>query len=171
MGCEVGCEPLLLGRTFEGLVLANRRIVDVEYDDVPVPQIQAVVAQPPGPCPAAEIVERGVGTPGVVLMVAQRGVGSRLVPAPAGVVAVRVCGLEPSGNTLSPRVKIVPGRVSNTAAVASSLVVPQVAMFPATRITSGGNGGGGSVGVSLPPQATTEKPAATARQKDVQCSR
>src|SRR5437764_13536552 len=52
---------------------------------------------------------------------------------------------------------MVPGRVSSSAAVASSSVVPQVAMLPATRITSGGNGSGGSTGdPSEPPQPASQ---------------
>src|SRR4051812_42216002 len=57
----------------------------------------------------------------------------------------------PLGNALSPRVNTVPANVSRIAAVPSSLVPPQVAMLPATRITSAGSGTEGSKGASLPP--------------------
>src|ERR1700694_764286 len=69
---------------------------------------------------------------------------------------------------------MVPGSVSSTAAVASSLVVPQVAMLPATRITSAGrgsSGGGGSTEALPPPHAMKPTPVAAARQRGIHCSR
>jgi hypothetical protein len=84
--CQIGLQPLVLRRS----LLEVDHIVDVEHDDVPVPQVQAVVAQPTGAHPVAEVIEGGGGVCRAVLMIAERGPGPRLVPAPTRAVAVAV---------------------------------------------------------------------------------
>src|SRR5256885_15854572 len=73
---EIGAEPLLLSRA------RGRRDAAVQYHDVPVAQVVAVVALAGGPSRRAEIVEVRLGAPLLVLDLAGRGARPRLMAAP-----------------------------------------------------------------------------------------
>src|SRR5256885_7714220 len=79
---EIGAEPLLLSRA------RGRRDAAVQYHDVPVAQVVAVVALAGGPSRRAEIVEVRLGAPLLVLDLAGRGARPRLMAAPGRVVAL-----------------------------------------------------------------------------------
>src|SRR5256885_4586801 len=79
---EIGAEPLLLSRA------RGRRDPAVQHHDVPVAQVVAVVALAGGPSRGAEIVEVWLGTALLVLDLARRRAGARLVAAPNRVVAL-----------------------------------------------------------------------------------
>src|SRR5256884_8421766 len=79
---EIGAEPLLLCRPCGG------RDAAVQHHDVPVAQVVAVVALAGGPRRRAEIVEVRLGTALLVLDLAGRGAGARLMAAPGRVVAL-----------------------------------------------------------------------------------
>ena len=89
IGGEIGLEPQVLCRAgTEG----DEAAVRVQHDDVPGSEVEAVVAQAPRSHAVAEVVERGIGRAGVVLVIAQGGVGAGLVTAPGRIVAVLVVG-------------------------------------------------------------------------------
>src|SRR5947207_12256596 len=79
---EIGAEPLLLCRPCGG------RDAAVQRHDVPVAQVVAVVALAGGPSRRAEIVEVRLGAALLVLDLAGRGAGARLMAAPGRVVAL-----------------------------------------------------------------------------------
>jgi hypothetical protein len=82
-GCEVGLEP-------RDLVASRLRVLfRIERDDVPVAEIEAVVAETGGPCGAAEVPEVPGRARSVVLVVSGRRARSGLVSSPGRSVALR----------------------------------------------------------------------------------
>ena len=79
---EIAAEPLLLRRACGG------RDAAVQHHDVPVAQVVAVVALAGCPGRRAEIVEIRLRAALLVLDLARRRAGARLVAAPGGVVAL-----------------------------------------------------------------------------------
>src|SRR5207237_8505791 len=64
----------------------------IQYDDVPRAELEAVVSLAARPGAVAEVIERAVRCAGLILMVAERRVGARLVAAPGRVVAGLIVG-------------------------------------------------------------------------------
>ena len=86
VGREIGPEPYLLGRTH------SRRDFTIERNDVPVPEIKAVVALARGARQGSEIREVARCVGGVIVVVARARPRSCLVPAPGRVVVGGVIG-------------------------------------------------------------------------------
>src|SRR5918995_2069898 len=123
---EVPAEPAPLARIgAAGHLLA----VAVEGDDVPAAALVGVVAPTGLPHPRPEVAEVGLRPWGVVVVVARRGLGTFLILAPRGTVAVaELCagavgvGIVAEGEDGSPRLAQQPRRVAVGSVVAAGYV-------------------------------------------------
>src|SRR5262245_39766637 len=94
IGRQVGAQPLLLWRS---CLTADKRTIAVEHDNVPCPEVVAVIALVRVPGGGAEIIEVALGARRIILMVTGRRACTRQVTTPRGIVAIGVLGIRAVG--------------------------------------------------------------------------
>src|SRR5262245_8772396 len=90
IGRQVRAQPLLLWRS---CLAADKLTITVEHDNVPCPEVVAVIALVRVSGGGAKIIEVALGARRIILVVTGRGACARQVTTPRGIVAISVFGI------------------------------------------------------------------------------